>query len=191
VSATPSSFVSLADLLKVDTIPSSRSLMKIWNKARCSTNPWGTLLITGLQLDSVLLISLCCWSEGCSGPSELSHEHHYDAPLVKNTLLKEWNAKWHVIKAQLDKILPIYSPPPSRLAGFFTQWANHTPYPKANTLTYSDARWTSNQTPNKCSCTCQERSSTRVLDSCCHSLLLRNMAKQLHHLIHTDGHLGW
>ena len=46
VSATPSSFVSLADLLKVDTIPSSRSLMKILNSTGPSTAPH--TFLTGL-----------------------------------------------------------------------------------------------------------------------------------------------
>jgi len=49
VSATPHSFVLSVNLLKVDSIPSSRSLMKMLNKTRPNTDPWGTPLVTGLQ----------------------------------------------------------------------------------------------------------------------------------------------
>jgi len=41
VSTTPSSFMSSADLLRVHSIPSSRSLMKKLNKTGPSTDPWG------------------------------------------------------------------------------------------------------------------------------------------------------
>ena len=62
VSAIPHSFVSSANLLRVDTILSSKSLMKIANKTRSSTDPWGTLLKADLQLDSVpLLTTLLDW----------------------------------------------------------------------------------------------------------------------------------
>lgn len=53
---TPPCFLSLVHLLTADTIHLSRLLMKIWNKAGPSTDPWGTLLNTGFQLDSVPLI---------------------------------------------------------------------------------------------------------------------------------------
>ena len=43
--------VSSANLLRVHSIPSSRSSIKILNKMGSSTNPWGTPLVTGNQLD--------------------------------------------------------------------------------------------------------------------------------------------
>lgn len=52
----PSSFISSAHLLRVHSIPSSSSLMKMLNKTTASTDTLGEVLITGLQLDSVLLI---------------------------------------------------------------------------------------------------------------------------------------
>ena len=51
VSATPHSFVSSVNLLRVDSIPSSRSLMQMLNKSRLNNDLWGTLLVTGLQPD--------------------------------------------------------------------------------------------------------------------------------------------
>uniref|UniRef100_A0A8B9E4Y4 Uncharacterized protein n=1 Tax=Anser cygnoides TaxID=8845 RepID=A0A8B9E4Y4_ANSCY len=51
--ATPPSFVSLVYLLRADTLPSSRSSMKMLNKIGPSTDPWGTPLVTVLQPDSV------------------------------------------------------------------------------------------------------------------------------------------
>jgi len=53
-SATPHSFVSSSNLLRVDSNPSSRSLMKILNMTRLVTDPWGTLLVTCLQLDCTI-----------------------------------------------------------------------------------------------------------------------------------------
>jgi len=47
VSATPPSFVSSANSLRVHSVPSSRSLMSQWNKAAPSTDPCGTPLATG------------------------------------------------------------------------------------------------------------------------------------------------
>ena len=55
VSTTPPSLVSSADLLRVHSNSSSRSLMKKLNKTGPSTDPWGTPLVTGLQLDTALL----------------------------------------------------------------------------------------------------------------------------------------
>jgi len=57
VSATPPGFVSSANLLRVDSIHSSRLLMKMSNNTRPSTHRCGTLLFTSLQLDSVLLMT--------------------------------------------------------------------------------------------------------------------------------------
>ena len=56
VSAAPPSFVSSADLMRVDSITSSRLLMKMLNKTEPRTDPWGTLL-TDLQSDSALLMT--------------------------------------------------------------------------------------------------------------------------------------
>jgi len=58
VSVTLPSFASSANLLRVNSIPSSRSLMRMLNKTQPSTNPWGTPLVTGFQLDSEPLITL-------------------------------------------------------------------------------------------------------------------------------------
>lgn len=60
-SATPCSFVSLVHLLRVCSIPFPRSFMKMLNRAEPGIDPWGTLLITGLQLD--LLLSACSFSK--------------------------------------------------------------------------------------------------------------------------------
>lgn len=49
------SFVSSANLLRVNSIFSSRSLMKMLNKTKPSTFPWGSPLVTGLHLNSVPL----------------------------------------------------------------------------------------------------------------------------------------
>jgi len=45
MSATPPSFVSSANLLRVHSIPSSRSSTKTLNQIRVSTDPWGTPLL--------------------------------------------------------------------------------------------------------------------------------------------------
>lgn len=48
--------VSPANLLRVQPVPSSRSLMKMLNRIGPSIDPWGTPLVTGLQLGFVQLI---------------------------------------------------------------------------------------------------------------------------------------
>lgn len=57
VSATPLSFVSSAQLPRVHSVPSFRSLMKIFNRTAPSIDPLGTSLVTGLQTDFMPLIS--------------------------------------------------------------------------------------------------------------------------------------
>ena len=57
VSTTPPSLVSSANLLMVHFNSSSRSLLKKLNKTGPSTDPWGTPLVTGLQLDSARLMT--------------------------------------------------------------------------------------------------------------------------------------
>ena len=57
VSVTPSSFISSANLLRVHSILSSRSLMNILNKTGSSTSHWEHYLSTDLQLDSALMIT--------------------------------------------------------------------------------------------------------------------------------------
>ncbi|KAK4827693.1 LOW QUALITY PROTEIN: hypothetical protein QYF61_020827 [Mycteria americana] len=47
----PHNLVSSANLLRAYLIPSSRSLIKIFNSTASNTEPWGTLLVTGCQLD--------------------------------------------------------------------------------------------------------------------------------------------
>lgn len=58
VSPHPPSFVSSPDLLRVHTTPSSGSLIKILNRTEPSVSPWGTLIVTGFQLNFVSLISI-------------------------------------------------------------------------------------------------------------------------------------
>ncbi|KAK4807064.1 hypothetical protein QYF61_018405 [Mycteria americana] len=56
--ASPSKYWCLGLFLpRVPSAPSSRSLMKILNRTGPRTDPWGTLLVTGLQLDFVPLIT--------------------------------------------------------------------------------------------------------------------------------------
>ncbi|KAK4826427.1 hypothetical protein QYF61_008960 [Mycteria americana] len=50
-STLPHNLVSSASLLRVHLIPSSRSLIKISNKTGPKTEPWGTPLVTGHQLE--------------------------------------------------------------------------------------------------------------------------------------------
>ncbi|KAK4817624.1 LOW QUALITY PROTEIN: hypothetical protein QYF61_021527, partial [Mycteria americana] len=50
-STLPHNLVSSANLLRVHSIPLSRSLIKILNRTGPSTEPWGTPLVTGRQLD--------------------------------------------------------------------------------------------------------------------------------------------
>lgn len=49
--------VSSVNLLRLHSVLSSRSLMKMWNSTGCSMDVWGTPLVTGFQLDFVLLIT--------------------------------------------------------------------------------------------------------------------------------------
>lgn len=78
VSATPHSFASTANLLRVHPAPFSRSLMKILNRIGPSIDSWDTLLVTGLQLDFVPLII------GCSTSFQLNH---INLSLVKHYFL--------------------------------------------------------------------------------------------------------
>jgi len=57
VSATPASLVSSVNLLRVNSVPLSRSLMSKLNKTRLSTDPRGTPVATGFQPDSALLMT--------------------------------------------------------------------------------------------------------------------------------------
>ena len=57
VPATLPSFMSPANLLRLHSVPSSRSWMKKMNKNGWTTDPQGTLLVTGLQLDSEPLMT--------------------------------------------------------------------------------------------------------------------------------------
>ncbi|KAF1440525.1 Zinc finger RNA-binding protein, partial [Pygoscelis papua] len=52
-----SQFVSSANLWRVHSAPSSRSLMKVLNRTGPSIDPWCTLLVTSLQLGFILLIN--------------------------------------------------------------------------------------------------------------------------------------
>ncbi|KAK4826053.1 hypothetical protein QYF61_004168 [Mycteria americana] len=51
LSTLPHNLVSSANLLRVHSIPSSRSLIKILNRTGPNSEPWGTALVTGRQLD--------------------------------------------------------------------------------------------------------------------------------------------
>ncbi len=51
VSTAPLSLVSSANLLRVYSIPSSMSLIKMLKSTSPKTDPWGTPLVTGLHLD--------------------------------------------------------------------------------------------------------------------------------------------
>ncbi|KAK4821248.1 hypothetical protein QYF61_016547 [Mycteria americana] len=48
---TPAQFGVICNLLRAHSIPSSRSLIKILNRTGPKTEPWGTPLVTGCQLD--------------------------------------------------------------------------------------------------------------------------------------------
>jgi len=50
-SATPPSYVSSADLLRAHSASLFRSSMKVLNRSGPTIDPWGTPLVTGLQLD--------------------------------------------------------------------------------------------------------------------------------------------
>lgn len=56
LSATPPSFVSSANSLRLLSSPSSQWLMKMLNRTGPHTSPWGTPLVSCLQLDCRLLI---------------------------------------------------------------------------------------------------------------------------------------
>jgi len=79
VSATLPSLVSSANLLRIHSVPSSRSLMKL-NKTGLTTDPWGTPLVTGLQLDSAPLMttkpSEFCYSTSSQSTSVSTHLAH-------------------------------------------------------------------------------------------------------------------
>ena len=70
VSATPRSLVSSAYFLRVHSVTTSRSVMKMLNSMRSGINCWGTPLVTGLQLDFMLLITTH-WAWQCSSPPHL------------------------------------------------------------------------------------------------------------------------
>ena len=57
LSATSSSFVSLAKPLRLRSVPSSRSLMKMLRSTAPDIDPWGTSLVIGLQLNFIPLIT--------------------------------------------------------------------------------------------------------------------------------------
>ena len=57
LSANPPGFLSSSNLLSVDSIPSSRLLVKMLNKTEPSTDPRGRPLITDLQADLALLMT--------------------------------------------------------------------------------------------------------------------------------------
>ncbi|KAK4826066.1 hypothetical protein QYF61_005025 [Mycteria americana] len=59
------SLLSSANLLRVHSIPSSRSLIKILNRTGTSTEPWGTPLVTGHQLD-LTPFSTTLWAQPSS-----------------------------------------------------------------------------------------------------------------------------
>jgi len=91
VSATPLSFVSSGNLSKVQSIPSSRSLMKMLSETGPSTDPWGTLLAIGLQLDSAPLIT-AVWVLAVSQFS--SHlTVHSSVPYFLPYILQGWSGR--------------------------------------------------------------------------------------------------
>jgi len=62
ISATPPCCVSSANFLWIHSDPSSRSLMKTLNRIGPNIDPWGTQLVTGLQLGCIPLITtLWAW----------------------------------------------------------------------------------------------------------------------------------
>lgn len=58
VPTTPSSLVSSAKLLREQTVPKSRPLMSVLKRTEPSTDPQGTMMVSGLHLDFVPLISI-------------------------------------------------------------------------------------------------------------------------------------
>ncbi|KAK4827132.1 hypothetical protein QYF61_014526 [Mycteria americana] len=59
-STLPHNLVSSANLLRVHSIPSSRSLIKILNRTGPNTEPWGTPLVIGCQLDLTPFTTALC-----------------------------------------------------------------------------------------------------------------------------------
>jgi len=57
VRATPPGFVLSANLLRVDSVTSFRSLKSVLNSAGPSIYPCGTPVVTGVQMDFVLLFA--------------------------------------------------------------------------------------------------------------------------------------
>jgi len=64
--------VSPANLLRVHSMPSSRSSVRILKRTGPSTDPWGTpchwgsQFLVGVIFILVLLVGLCCWEyESC------------------------------------------------------------------------------------------------------------------------------
>lgn len=54
--------LSSANLLRIHSLPSSKSLMKILNSVGPSTGLWSVLLVTGPQLDFMPLVTIC-WDQ--------------------------------------------------------------------------------------------------------------------------------
>ena len=82
VSTTPPSFVSSANLLRVHSNSSSRSLIKNLNKIGPNTDPWGTPLVTGLQLDSAPLMTTL-WALPC----HLYHNIYHNGLLLQEQVV--------------------------------------------------------------------------------------------------------
>ena len=76
-STLPPSLVSSANLLRVHSIPSSRSSMKMLNRSSPSTEPWGTPLVTGHQLHSTPL-SKTLWAQPSASASPSGAYTHPD-----------------------------------------------------------------------------------------------------------------
>ncbi|KAK4818658.1 hypothetical protein QYF61_017266 [Mycteria americana] len=64
-STLPHNLVSSENLLRVHSIPSSRSLIKMLNRTGPSTEPWGTPLVTGRQVD-LTPFTTTLWAQPCS-----------------------------------------------------------------------------------------------------------------------------
>lgn len=116
LSTTPLSFVS-ANLVRVYSSSLSRSLLNKLSKIRPSTDPWGTLLTTGLQ-------QVCHWSqpsELCqSGSSQAYHTAHSSSPHFLQG--KCWKPCWshHRQHIPLFPYLPALSFHPGRLSHWFS-----------------------------------------------------------------------
>ncbi|KAK4828313.1 hypothetical protein QYF61_025325 [Mycteria americana] len=68
-STLPHNLVSSANLLRVHLIPSPRSLIKILNRTGPDTEPWGTPLVTGCQLD-LTPFTTTLWARPSSQPPD-------------------------------------------------------------------------------------------------------------------------